>query len=75
MNIDTPEGMDQAKEWLERWVAWIKPGGSWAIPRAATIYEIDNRFKIAKRVLGPGDGPTERVFAEIGWVVKKGETA
>jgi len=68
MNIDTPEGMAEAKEWLEFFVSIISPGGCWIVPRSMAIYEIHHAKKIALRRAMP-DHATERVFAALGWSV------
>lgn len=66
-NIDTKEGMEEAKRWLENTLRTVQPGGTWTIPRSMTIYEIHRDRKTVKRLLGPGDRNTERVLREIGW--------
>jgi hypothetical protein len=64
-----PMTMDQAKAWMVDFLASVKEGGHWAIPRAKSIYRIDHARKAAVRVAGDGDKATEEVLAAIGWTV------
>lgn len=70
MNIDTPEGMEQAKRWQESLIDSVKDGGTWLVPRSGSVYTLDKAKKQATKVvqLVP-DESVDRVFAALGWTV------
>jgi hypothetical protein len=68
MNIDTDEGMENAKIWLESLIGMLSQNGVWAIPRSSAIYSFDKKNKIATRI--NSDAPTDRVLKELGWQLK-----
>lgn len=70
MNIDTVQGMEQAKEWLENLVTKVADGGIWGIPRSGAFYRIDKKTKTVVATLANRDVDTERVFTELGWKIK-----
>lgn len=70
MNIDTPEGMEKAKTWLQRFIALFAHRSIWAIPRSGSLYVLDKDSRIAWRMSPNRDSSTERVLAEIGWKVE-----
>ena len=61
---------EAARQWLRRLLYMIADGGSWAIPRSDTVYQILHEKKTMKRVSGNGDKDTERVAKAIGWSVQ-----
>lgn len=65
-----PMTMDQAKAWMVDFLASVKEGGHWAIPRAGSVYRLEHSRKAAVREQGKGDKATEEVLASIGWVVE-----
>ena len=69
MNIDTRQGMEEAKAWLIDLIGMMADRAPWAIPRSRTIYEFDKVHKTAWLVHGAGDPDTHRVIEAIGWRV------
>ena len=67
-DLDTPEGMENAKAWLKNTIAMLKDGGMWAIPRSSAIYSFNKKVKIATRI--NSDTSTDRVLREMGWTLK-----
>lgn len=70
LDIDTDEGMSLAARWQESMLSTVRQGGSWAVPRSQSIYQIDHKNKVAKKLCGKPEPSIERVFNEIGWTVK-----
>ena len=68
-DIDTPDGLAAAAEWLTGHISMIKDGGVWVIPRSITIVIIYHSTKQYSMV-GPGDSSTRKVFKAIGWSEK-----
>jgi hypothetical protein len=58
-----------AQDWLANHLSMIKDGGSWAMPRAMTIYTINRKDQILIRTVGKGDESTEHVARSIGWSI------
>jgi hypothetical protein len=76
MNIDTPEGMDQAVAWQQSWIGTIKEGGVWMVPRSGLIIHVHHQDKVA--VFHAIDGrraepDIARVFEAMGWRVLTAE--
>lgn len=68
MNVDTPDGLANAVEWMKDHVALIADQGRWVIPRSGSIVVIDHKNKQAIRVLGLLPEPsTQKVFEAMGW--------
>ena len=61
--------LERAQAWLRGHLDAIKDGGSWAIPRAATVYRIEHETKTLARIAGDGDPATEQVARTIGWSI------
>jgi hypothetical protein len=70
-NIDTPEGMESSKRWLEATLALIKNGGDWGVPRSQSIYKINHDTKTATKLTGSAEPEITRVFIAIGWKVRE----
>lgn len=68
-DIDTPEGMDNAKAWLIALLSMINEGGKWAVPRSGALYTFHHTTKTAHRASYLTDPPTDRVLRELGWQV------
>jgi hypothetical protein len=69
-DLDTEEGMAQAKEWLAHHATRITEGGLWLIPRTHSVYQIWNGQKRVRCQSPSRDGPTDRVFIALGWKVE-----
>lgn len=63
----TPEGLSAAKEWAQRTIDMLAPGGLWMIPRSHTAYAFDKPHKTYRRVIGGGDSSVETVLLAMGW--------
>lgn len=69
MDLDTDEGMDNAKAWLQDLIGMVQEGGKWIVPRSMSIYTIHHVTKVATRYGLLPDPAVDRVFREIGWTV------
>ena len=68
MNVDTPDGLANAVDWMKRFVDTLTDQARWAIPRSGSIVVIDKTNKQAIRVLGLLPEPsTQKVFEAMGW--------
>ncbi|MDQ3038878.1 MAG: hypothetical protein M3R16_03620 [Pseudomonadota bacterium] len=64
--IDTPEGMERAKNWTRDMIlASLKDTGVWAVPRSDAIYRINQIEKTVVRE-GGEDTSVEKVFEKLG---------
>lgn len=67
-NVDSPEGLRRAVEWMRRHVELFNDQGRWIIPRSGSVVVIDKANKQAIRVLGLAPEPsTQKVFEAMGW--------
>ena len=70
MDIETSAGMKDAIAWTENLFKMIKDGGTWAVPRSTTIYQID---KINKKATvlhqRKPDTSIDAVLKAMGWEV------
>ena len=70
MDIETSAGMKDAIAWTENLFKMIKDGGTWAVPRSTTIYQID---KINKKATvlhqRKPDTSIDAVLRAMGWEV------
>lgn len=70
MDISTRAGMYAARQWLDNLISLLTDGGSWAIPRADTVYTFHKQDKQFSKI-GPGDPDTEMVLDDMGWTPRK----
>ena len=68
-DINTPEGMDNAKVWMLALLSTLREGGKWAIPRSGAVYTFFHSTKTAHRAAYLTDKPTDQVLRELGWTV------
>jgi hypothetical protein len=73
MDLDTPEGMEAAKEWTKNFIAQLAEGGVWGIPRSNSGYRIWNEAKQYECVAG-GEPCIETVLEELGYKAVGGRT-
>lgn len=71
MDISEPEGMEQAKAWMQNLINRMNDGAKWGIPRSFAIYEFHLATKVAIRMNDHVDEPTELVLEALGWTVKE----
>lgn len=70
-DISTAEGMKNSANWMQtNIIDRMKDGGTWVVPRTATIIHIDKTQRVATVIaqLEP-DVALEPVFEALGWVV------
>ncbi len=68
VNVDTPEGLAVAVEWMTEFVKLFNDQGRWIIPRSGSIVVIDNANKQAILVLSMApETSTKKVFEAMGW--------
>lgn len=72
MDIDTPEGLEQAKEWMTDFLKLVKEGAGWAVPRSSSIYALYPKAKRIVRVSPTADPSIEFVCKELGFTVEIG---
>jgi hypothetical protein len=68
-DLDTEEGMQNAKEWTRRTLSHIKQGGTWAVPRSGAMIKVDHENKTAYVIDGLEEVGIERVLHELDWHV------
>jgi hypothetical protein len=73
MDLDTPEGMEAAKEWTKDFIGQLHEGGVWGIPRSNSGYRIWNELKKYECVAN-GEPCIERVLEELGYEAVNGRT-
>lgn len=70
MDINTSQGMKDAIAWTENLFKTVNDGGMWAVPRSATIMQIDKINKKATIVQqGRPDTSIDAVLKAMGWEV------
>jgi len=70
MDINTKQGMADAKTWMERLLSTLNDGGTWAVPRSGTIIRFDktNKKALVIHQMSP-DISIERVLEAMGWEI------
>lgn len=76
MNLDydlnSPEGLDRSKVWLNAHLKLITQGGTWVVPRSMSIITCDHENKRATvRFSMMPDPSLGVVFKAIGWEYKE----
>jgi len=70
MDINTSQGMKDAIAWTENLFKMIKDGGTWAVPRSTTIYQLDKVNKKATVIhQRKPDTSIDAVLKAMGWEV------
>ena len=73
-DLDTVDGMANAKKWLLDHLSRIADGGTWIVPRSATIINIDHERQVARIGVSLLPDPAiDRVFKAINWKVIRNE--
>lgn len=70
MNFDlkTPDGMANAIEWINSTMNLLKPGGTWFVPRSASMVTIVSHDPKHCTVLSPlPDQSIKQVLQAAGW--------
>lgn len=68
-DLDTVEGMENAKRWTLNFLSLLREGGSWGVPRSSSVYRFYQSKLQAVRLHGDGDEAVERVLKEVGYHV------
>lgn len=67
-NVDTPEGLANACEWMRRHITLCADNARWMMPRSGSVIVIDKTNQRMIRVLGVlPETSTETVLHAIGW--------
>ena len=69
MNLNTPQGMEAAKQWQLSMLAKMRHGGTWYVPRACSTYTVDHANKTLTRSGLKSDPSINKVCEAIGWKV------
>lgn len=73
MKLDTPEGMEEAKEWTAEFISHLSEGGVWGIPRSNSGYRIWHETK-KYECIANGEECIERVLEALGYSALNGST-
>lgn len=68
-DLDTKEGMNNAKRWTESMIANIADGGLWLVPRSMSAVQINKTTKKADIVSFYPDPSLGRVLRAMGFTV------
>ena len=68
-DLDTPQGMENAKRWMANTLAQLKHNGVWVVPRTGTTVQFDQQAKTAKVASFLPDPSIARVLREMGFSV------
>lgn len=68
-DLDTPQGMENAKCWVANTLANLKHNGVWVVPRSGTIVQFDQQAKTARISCFLPDLSIARVLREMGFSV------
>lgn len=69
-DLDTSEGMANAKTWTASLFAQLKEGARWIVPRSETLVVVYPKHKTAEIYEGSSPDPSiARVIKAMGWVV------
>lgn len=69
-DVNTPEGLALAKEWLTQHLSNLSDRATWIVPRSGSIINIDKTNKVVTILSLIPDESLAKVFVEIGWTVK-----
>lgn len=71
IDLDTPEGLQEAIKWQTNFISILGEGGKWAVPRSNAIYTIYHSKKLALRETP--DEAVDYIFNKMGWTVQEGK--
>jgi hypothetical protein len=69
IDIETPEGMLEAKQWMVAFLSLLSNNCVWGVPRSSAVYNIDKKHHIVTAKTSARDESMERVFEAIGYKV------
>ena len=71
-DLDTEDGMDNAKAWTAQTLALINDGGVWLVPRSGMRVMVHHADKAVTIYAGHLPDPSiPRVIEALGWTVNK----
>lgn len=69
-DLDTEDGMNNAKAWTAQTLALINDGGVWLVPRSGTRVTVHHADKAVTIYAGHSPDPSiTRVIKALGWTV------
>ena len=66
-DLDTPQGMENAKRWTANMLDRLKDNGSWVVPRSGTVVTIDKKAMTANILCFMPDESIGRVLRALGY--------
>ena len=69
-DLNTTEGMENAKRWTLWLLSQIAEGGIWGVPRSYSLYRINHQTRTATKLSGSAEPDITRVFLACGWKVE-----
>lgn len=71
-DLDTEDGMNNAKAWTAQTLALINDGGVWLVPRSGMRVMVHHADKAVTIYAGHSPDPSiPRVIEALGWTVNK----
>jgi hypothetical protein len=71
-DLDTTEGMENAKKWTANMLDCLSPHGTWIVPRSGTMVQFDKANKTANVRSFLPDDAIARVLRAMGYTVTEG---
>lgn len=70
MDINTKQGMEEAKSWATSFINLLNDGGFWAVPRSDSIYQVWHSSREFRRVAN-GESCIDRVLKALDYNQRK----
>lgn len=70
-DLDTPEGMEDAKRWTLALLSTFNEGGAWLVPRTMSIYRVYPSTQTLVKVTGLPEPSITRVMLALGWKIRE----
>ena len=70
-DLDTEEGMENSKTWLNQLLSTLTNNGTWYVPRSDTVVRVNKTEKTASIQSTEPDPSLARVFVAIGYAVEE----
>jgi hypothetical protein len=70
-DLDTEEGMANAKAWTQDMIDRLSNSGSWVVPRSGTVVSFDKHGKKCRVCSVIKDESVARVLRELGYEVSE----
>lgn len=70
-DLNTQEGLDNAKLWTARTMALLNDGGRWAVPRSGTVITVVDRLDRIYDIVSDSPDPSLiHVLDACGWTIR-----